>query len=267
MHSFRSVDLAIQIVDLHKSFAGQAVLRGVDLQVARGSTLALLGRSGSGKTVLLKCLLGLLRPDRGAVWIDGEDLSALSAEGLDRVRRKLGILFQGGALFDSLTVLENVAFPLREQLRLPAAEAHRRARGALARVGLEGAEALLPGALSGGMRQRVAFARAIVLEPEIFLFDDPTAGLDPLNTRAVIEILQRGRARPGQTTTLLVTSDVATAFRVADRVALLHQGRIALEAAPREFQRSKLPPVVAFLHRWLERSRGPASPAPRPHAA
>jgi len=257
--------LAIQTVGLHKSFAGQAVLRGVDLQVEGGSTVALLGRSGSGKSVLLKCLLGLLKPDRGRVLIAGEDLSALSPSGLERTRRRLGILFQGGALFDSLTVLENVVFPLREQLHLPAAESDRRARAVLEQVGLLGTESLLPGALSGGMRQRLAFARALVLEPEILLLDDPTSGLDPLSTRAVVDAIQQAGRQPGQTT-LLITHDVASAFRVADRVALLHLGRIALEGTPREVQRSRLPEAVALFHRWMERHRGPEVPAP-PRAA
>jgi phospholipid/cholesterol/gamma-HCH transport system ATP-binding protein len=243
---------AIELCDVHKWFGEQPVLRGVTLAVRRGESVALLGRSGAGKTVLLKHLVGLLRPDRGRVLVDGVDLASLTDEGLDRVRRKMGILFQSGALFDSMTALQNVEFPLVERLRTPRAEAERRSRRALESVWLKGVEAAYPAELSGGMQKRLAFARAIVLEPQILLFDDPTAGLDPLSTQAVTQVMREGRDRMGATT-LLVTHDLPVAFRIADRIALLHEGRIVEVAPPGEFQRSSHPAVIDFLHRWLER--------------
>lgn len=237
---------------------GQPVLRGVSLRVQRGRVLALLGRSGVGKTVLLKHVIGLLQPDRGAVLIDGESLA--NPEVVARARRELGVVFQSGGLFDSLTALENVMFPLRELLHVRPAEAARQARAALALVRLEDAEAQRPGEMSGGMRKRLAFARAIVSRPRILVLDDPTAGLDPLMTDAVVETIRRGE-RELHASALLVTSDVRCAFRTADRLALLHQGKIVLEAAPEAFERSTIPAVEDFLHRWKERQ---AERAPLP---
>jgi len=252
---------AIELQDVYKSMGGQAVLRGVSLRVERGRVLALVGRSGAGKTVILKHVIGLLRPDRGVVRIDGESLADPGA--VARARQALGVLFQSGGLFDSLTALENVMFPLREHLHVRPAEAARQARAALALVRLEDAEAQRPGEMSGGMRKRLAFARAIVSRPRILVLDDPTAGLDPLMTDAVVETIRRGE-RELHASTLLVTSDVRCAFRTADRLALLHNGRIALEATPEEFERSTIPAVEDFLHRWKERRAVPEEAPPLP---
>lgn len=254
----------IEIEDLHKSFGAQKVLDGVDLSVPERTTCAILGRSGAGKTVLLKHVVGLLRPDRGIVRVDGEDVAALSPAGLERMRRKLGILFQGGALFDSLTVFENVAFPLSERARIPSRMVEEKVRRVLARLGLAGVERRYPGELSGGMCKRVAFARAVVHEPDILLYDEPTAGLDPITIDYVIEVIRIGRQELGKTS-LLVTHDLPTAFRLADQVVLLHQGRMVEHGSPGVFLRSCHPAVLDFLHGWREQGdalREPAAPGP-----
>lgn len=250
----------IEVVDLHKSFDGQKVLDGVTLRVAEGRTCVLMGVSGCGKTVLLKHLIGLLRPDRGTVRIDGQELGALSAEGLREVRAKMGILFQSGALFDSLSVAQNVAFPLREQLHLGREEIAARVQQTLRLVGLEECAAQLPGELSGGMRKRVAFARAIVTRPHLLLYDDPTAGLDPLRTQLVAEQILLARSHL-DVTQLAVTADLPTAFRIADEIALMVDGRIAVQLPPAAFRASPHPAVRAYLHEWLEREAHPGAGA------
>ncbi|HBH01219.1 MAG TPA: ABC transporter ATP-binding protein, partial [Candidatus Rokubacteria bacterium] len=170
----------IRVEGLVKSFGRQPVLRGVDLEMPTGSITVIIGRSGGGKSVFLKHLLGLLRPDGGRVLVDGKEVTSLRGRALDEVRRRYGVVFQGGALFDSMSCVENVAFPLREKLRLPRAEMGKRVEAALAQVGLEGIGDKYPAEISGGMRKRVAIARALVIEPEIVFFDEPTTGLDPI---------------------------------------------------------------------------------------
>ena len=247
----------IEIEDLVVSF-DQPVLRGVNLTVAEGTTCVLLGVSGSGKTVLLKTLVGLIRPDRGRVRIDGEEVGALDAEGLRKLREKLGVLFQAGALFDSLTVFDNVAFPLRERTRKKGAQIRETVSRTLGLMGLSGVEQLYPAELSGGMRKRVALARAFVLEPHIVLYDEPTAGLDPPTTARVADLIIAAKKR--LTLTALATIyDLPTAFRVADRLAMLHEGRIVEEGSPAEFTRSRHPAVRAFLRHWFEREGAQAA--------
>lgn len=256
---------AIELVNVHKSFGAQQVLRGVNLVVPTGTTCVLLGVSGSGKTVLMKHLDGLLRPDRGTVRVDGEELAWLDAAGLERVRRKMGILFQGGALFDSLTVEDNVAFPLRERLHLVEREVRERVQRVLALVGLEDAAKQRPGELSGGMLKRAAFARAVVLEPKILLYDDPTAGLDPLRTQSVVDVILTGKHRL-HASALVITPDVASAFQVGDSFALLHEGRIIEHAPAETFRQSQHPAIQAFLHDWLSRrARASGHPSPPLH--
>ncbi|MBN1209528.1 MAG: ATP-binding cassette domain-containing protein [Myxococcaceae bacterium] len=242
----------IEVQGLYKAFNGNEVLRGVDLVVTEGTTCVLMGVSGSGKTVLMKHLMGLLYPDRGTVRVDGEDISRLDEAGLDRLRRKLGILFQANALFDSFTVFDNVAFPLRERTKLSEAEIREAVNKSLAVVGLTPAAQKFPGELSGGMQKRVGFARATILRPSILLYDDPTAGLDPLTTASVNEVIFTGKQQLGATS-LVISPDVASAFKVGDFLALLHEGRIIEYGPPEEFRRSEHPAVKDFLRSWLKR--------------
>jgi phospholipid/cholesterol/gamma-HCH transport system ATP-binding protein len=242
----------IEVQDLHKSFGEHPVLRGVNLVVTEGTTCVLMGVSGSGKTVLMKHLVGLLQPDRGTVRVDGEDLSKLDEAGLDALRRKLGILFQANALFDSLTVYDNVAFPLRERTQMSEEEIRESVNKALGVVSLTHASHKFPGELSGGMQKRVGFARAAILQPKILLYDDPTAGLDPLTTASVNEVIFTGKQQLGATS-LVITPDVASAFRVGDILALMHEGRVVEMGPPDQFRRSEHPAVKAFLHTWLQR--------------
>jgi len=241
----------IEVEGLHKSFDGEAVLAGVDLTVPVGTTTVLLGASGSGKTVLLRQIIGLSQPDRGRVRIDGVDLATLDVDGLIQLRHRMGIVFQGGALFDSLSVFDNVAFPLRENLRLPEHDVAPRVQRALARVQLLPFAQLAPAELSGGMRKRVAFARAIVHEPSLLLCDEPTAGLDPITAEGVIDTLDNAK-RELSATSLVITGDLRIAFRLADQLALLHKGHILAHGTREEFQRSRDPDVLAFIHEYLE---------------
>lgn len=241
----------IQVEGLTKAFGDNTVLDGLDLEVREGETFVLLGASGSGKTVLMKHLEGLLAPDAGKVVIDGHDLSACDAEELQRVRETLGVQFQSGALFDSMSVFDNVAFPLRELGHLKEPEVKRRAMETLELVGLADAAERLPGDLSGGMKKRVAFARAMVLRPRVLLADEPTAGLDPLLTETVDDAILAARKALG-VTAFIITHDLPTAFRIADRVGLLHEGKIIEAAPPEAFKASTHPAVKRFLHDWLE---------------
>lgn len=245
----------IVVDDVHKSFGQQQVLGGASLTVNEGETVALMGRSGSGKSVLMKLIIGLAPPDEGRVLVDGEDVAQMSRAQRPEYWKKLGILFQGGALFDSMTVYDNVAFPLRERLHEREREVRVHVAEALERVGLGHAAHQLPSELSGGMQKRVALARATVLKPRIMLYDEPTAGLDPLKTEDVVEALQRAQRELGATA-LIITSDLAVAFSVANRVAFLSRGRIALEAPPEELRTSRHPDVLAFVHAWVERQAG-----------
>ena len=216
----------IQIESLVKSFGPQPVLRGLSLEVPTGSITVIIGRSGGGKSVLLRHLIGLLYPDAGRVLVDGVDITTLRGRALDEVRRRYGVVFQGGALFDSLSCHANVAFPLREKLRLPATEIAKRVDAALGQVGLEGMGAKFPAEISGGMRKRVAIARALVTEPEIVFFDEPTTGLDPVlvNTihHLILDLHRRFRF-----TAVVVSHEIPEIFEIADTVAMLHDGLIA----------------------------------------
>jgi phospholipid/cholesterol/gamma-HCH transport system ATP-binding protein len=248
---------AIELQNVHKAFGDNHVLRGVSFAVEPGEVFVLLGRSGSGKTVILKLIEGLLQPDEGVVMLEGHDLSTATGKELRALRGLLGIQFQSGALFDSMSVFDNVAFPLRERRLLPDASAiETRVRETLEQVGLWDARAQLPGALSGGMRTRLAFARAYAVRPKILLCDDPTAGLDPLLTEAVDQALRVGKEAL-DATIVLVTHDLPTAFSLGDRLALLHEGTLVDSAAPETFRASRHPAVQAFLHDWLARRDEP----------
>ena len=236
----------IRIEGLHKRFGDRKALEDINLEIYPGEIMVIMGPSGCGKTVLLKHLIGLLRPDAGEVVVDGQRISSLGEGELNRLRQRIGIVFQTSALFDSMTVGENVAFPLRQHRRLPEAEIQRLVREKLEMVGMAGTENLFPSELSGGMRKRVAIARAVILNPEILLNDEPTAGLDPIMSRTIDELILRLRGDLG-VTSLVVTHDLHTAFSVADRIAVLDEGRIIEVGTREEIQNSKNPIVVRFL--------------------
>jgi phospholipid/cholesterol/gamma-HCH transport system ATP-binding protein len=237
---------AIELWQLYKAFGDHQVLQGLDLAIEAGEILTILGGSGTGKSVLLRMMIGLLKPDAGRILIEGEDIVPLSEDALLKVRRKLGILFQGAALFDSLTVQENVAFPLREHTRMTAAAIRDRVAEVLALVGMADTEEKYPAELSGGMRKRVGLARAIVLTPRIVLYDEPTTGLDPRNVDKINELITDLRAKL-RVTSVVVTHDLQSAFRISDRVALLSEGRIAGTGSPAEIGQSQSPVVQEFL--------------------
>jgi len=240
----------ISVRDLYKSFGSHEVLCGVNLDVEEGTTCVILGGSGSGKTVLMKHVIGLLKPDRGQVFVDGEDVVPLSDLELERVRRKFGMVFQGAALFDSMTVYENVAFPLKEHSKLSEPEMRKRVDEKLAIVGLHDVADLYPASLSGGMRKRVGLARAIIRDPKIVLYDEPTTGLDPITTDYVDEMILTAKAKLG-VTSLVISHDVASAFKVADQIAFLSGGKIVAHAPPAELRKSTDPVVKLFLSTWF----------------
>ncbi len=237
----------VEVVDVWKAFDAIQVLAGVSLDARRGETLVVMGGSGSGKTVLLRLIAGLLRPDRGRIRLLGHPIERLSEEQLLPIRRRIGYVFQGAALFDSLSVLENVAYPLREHTRLGESEIHDRVVHFLSLVGLNGTVlSLLPGELSGGMRKRVGIARALANEPELMLFDEPTAGLDPTNSRLVAELISQVRTGVCDTA-IVVTHDLELTRTVADRVAVLFDNRFAALGPRDAVLESADPAVQAFL--------------------
>lgn len=243
----------IELRALHKSFGPKQVLTGLDLQVAAGESLVILGGSGGGKSVLLKHIIGLVRPDTGQVLIDGIDLLGLDYREITQFRRRFGMAFQEGALFDSMSVRENIAFPLQRATRKSRSEIAERVDECLAMVHLEGAGDKMPAELSGGMRRRVGFARAIALEPEILLFDEPTTGLDPVLSAVIREVILelRETLRP---TVVIITHDLPLAFGVADRIAMLHGGKIIAAASPAALKALADPRVEQFL---AGRAQGP----------
>jgi len=255
-------DIQIRVRGVSKSFGAKNVLDGVDLEVLRGESLVVIGGSGSGKSVLLKHLIGLLQPDEGTVEVDGVPLGSLSSRELTDFRRRFGMSFQEGALFDSMTVGENVAFPLRRQTLLGKSEIHHRVQECLELVHLEGVEGKMPSELSGGMRRRVGFARALAVEPEILLFDEPTTGLDPITTAVIDEVILEIH-RATSSTSVTITHDMASAFRIADRVGMLYGGRIVALAPPEDFRTLEDPRVQQFLQGLTDKQmasshRGPA---------
>ncbi|MEM7411936.1 MAG: ABC transporter ATP-binding protein [Myxococcota bacterium] len=241
-----SGEVLIELSDVHKAFRGQPVLRGVDLQVRAGETFTILGGSGSGKSVCLKHMIGLLRPDRGRVTVLGTDITELPEHHLIDVRTSVSMIFQSAALFDSLSVYENVAYPLREHRDWSETRIAERVRDSLAAVGLSGIEAKMPAELSGGMRKRVGVARGIALEPKVILYDEPTTGLDPANQRRIGELIANLQ-RELQVTSVVVTHELELCFEVSDHVALLKDGEIAAQGTADEMQSSSHPDVRAFL--------------------
>jgi phospholipid/cholesterol/gamma-HCH transport system ATP-binding protein len=240
-------DAAVRFEQVWKAFDELDVLKGLDLEVPRGTTVTVMGGSGSGKTVLLRLTAGLIKPDRGRIEVLGVETTPLREEALLPLRRRMGFVFQGAALFDSLTVYENVAYPLREHARLPEAEVAERVHRKLALVGLRDIDAKLPAELSGGMKKRVGIARAIVLEPELVLYDEPTAGLDPTNARLITELVEGLKAQGVTETAMIVTHDLEFARMVSDLIAILIDGRLAQVGPPEAIFGSPQREVQAFL--------------------
>jgi len=236
----------IRLQDIRYQINGNAVLDGIDLTVARGEIVAIMGRSGSGKTTLLRLIMGLVSPTAGQVFVDDKDIGALGEQELNDLRRQMGMVFQGAALFDSMTVGENVAFGLAEHRLVPSSDLGGRVRRLLEMVGMLGTEDLMPAQLSGGMRKRVGIARALAMEPSIMLYDEPTAGLDPISAAAVDNLIRGLREQVG-VTSVLVSHDLASLQRVADRAALLHGGRFLAVASLAELGESDNPAVRQFL--------------------
>jgi phospholipid/cholesterol/gamma-HCH transport system ATP-binding protein len=237
---------AIELRGVHKAFGGNRVLCGVDLQVPRGRTTTILGGSGTGKSVILKHVIGLLRPDRGCILVHGREVTELSEDAFIEVRKDVSMIFQSAALFDSLSVFENVAYPLREHRDWEAPRIAERVGDCLEAVGLGGCEKLMPSELSGGMRKRVGVARGIALEPRVILYDEPTTGLDPANQRRIGELIRSLQERLG-ITSVVVTHELELCFSISDRVAFLKDGRIAESGTAEAVRGSEHPALHAFL--------------------
>ena len=240
------IEPLVELRDVRKSFGEKAVLRGVSFALRKGTTLAVMGGSGSGKTVLLRITDGLIRPDGGQVALFGTRIERMREEAMLAIRRRAGFVFQSAALFDSLSVFENVAYPLREHTRMSLGEMSDRVHRFLSLVGMPDTDEVMPAELSGGMRKRVGIARALVMEPEVVFFDEPTAGLDPTNARLVAELIVTLRAGVCDTA-IVVTHDIEFAIMVADQMAILHQGRFAEVGTPAEIRASSNPDVRRFL--------------------
>jgi len=236
----------IKITDLHKSFGTKHVLRGVNLSVEKGESMVIIGGSGSGKSVLIKHIIGLLMPDKGTLIVDGKDITQLEEKELYEVRKKFGMLFQGAALFDSLKVWENVSFVLLREKRMGTKEAKELAVEKLKMVGLVNVENLMPSELSGGMKKRVGLARAIAHEPEILLYDEPTTGLDPIMADAINELIVEMKSRLA-VTSVTITHDMHSAYKIADRIAMLYLGQIIETGTPDEIKNTKNPVVGQFI--------------------
>ena len=243
--------ISLQHVD--KTLGGKKVLDDMSIDVGRGDSVVIVGGSGVGKSVTIKHIIGLIKPDRGHVIVDGQDITAMQPVDLNRFRRKFGMSFQEGALFDSMSVFENIAFPLRRHTKFTEAQIRDRVDECLDLVHLEGVSSKRPSELSGGMRRRVGFARAISLKPEILLFDEPTTGLDPVISDVIADLIVE-MDRTLNTTTVTITHDMKVAFKIADRVAMLYKGRIVEEGTPETFQQSQNPIVQQFIQ---GRAEGP----------
>src|SRR3954463_8030800 len=236
----------IAVRGLMKRIGPQEILLGIDLTVAKGETLVIIGRSGGGKSVLLKHLIGLMQPDAGEIWIDGQNIIGLSERKLAPIRTKIGILFQGGALFDSMSVEENIAFPLREAGERNPKVIGEKVREVLEVIELEGEQKKMPVNLSGGMKKRVGLARSIIRRPSCILYDEPTAGLDPVVSDSINHLIRRLQKR-FQVTSIVVTHDMKSAFHIADHIAYLHEGQIYFYGTPQELQISQDPLIQDFM--------------------
>jgi phospholipid/cholesterol/gamma-HCH transport system ATP-binding protein len=244
--AMNSSPIAVEIRDLHKAFGNNQVLKGVDLTIERGRITTIIGGSGSGKSVLIKHIIGLLKPDRGAVIVDGEDITQMTETTLTRVRAKFGMLFQHSALFDSMNVAANIAFPLKEHSKLSRAEINDIVSDKLEVLGLAGTEEKWPSELSGGMRKRVALARALVMNPSILIYDEPTTGLDPILGHQVDQMIADIQVRYG-VTSIIVSHDMASTFRLAHKIAMIHEGRILVSGEPSQMARCGVQQIEEFI--------------------
>lgn len=243
----------IRVVDLHKSFGKNKVLQGVSLRLNRGETLVIIGQSGCGKSVLLKHIVGLLKPDRGKVFVDGVDITVLNDDKLHEVTRKFGMLFQGTALFDSMTVGENVSFGLERYTDYSKEKIQELVKKNLEKVGLRGVEHLMPYALSGGMRKRVGLARAIAYSPDVILYDEPSTGIDPIRADAINDLIIRMK-KDLNVSEFIITHDMVSAYKIGDRIGMLYEGKIIEMGTPDEIRNSSNPVVQQFIH---GRAEGP----------
>ena len=236
----------IRIQGLRKRLGRKQVLDGVDLDIPTGETVVVMGPSGTGKSVLLKHIVALMTPDAGAIEVDGEDIVSMKEAELNRVRQRFGMLFQGSALFDSLTVGENVGLALREHTRMDEAAIRQRVAERLDWVGLEGIENQKPASLSGGMRKRVGLARAIAMDPQFILYDEPTTGLDPIMADVIDQLIRAMQKRMG-VTSVVVTHDIPSAYKVGDRIAMLNEGKVVFQGTPEETRNTRDPMVRQFI--------------------
>jgi len=237
----------IEISELSKNFDSHKVLDELSLKINTGETCVIIGRSGCGKSVLLKHIVGILKPDKGEIFIDGKEVINLNEEELNKLRMKIGLVFQGGALFDSLTVAENVGFSFIEHHQLSRKDLLERVEESLCMVDLCGIGNLMPSELSGGMKKRVALARAICMKPEIILYDEPTTGVDPITADSINELIKNLHDKL-KVTSIVVTHDMKSAYRIADRIAMMYQGKIIAEGTPQEIQNTKHPVVYQFIN-------------------
>jgi phospholipid/cholesterol/gamma-HCH transport system ATP-binding protein len=240
-------NIAMRIVDLHKSFGMQKVLNGVDLEIEKGKITVIIGKSGGGKSVLLKHLIGLYKPDFGEIWVDNTDITKLHEKNLNEIRIKFGMLFQEAALFDSMDVFDNIAFPLREHTKKSEKEIRKIVEDKLKQVGLLRFEDKMPSELSGGMRKRVGLARALSLDPETILFDEPTSALDPIISLTILDLIKETQTYLNKTY-VVISHDILGMFRIADKVALLSDGKIIEYGTPFEIRRSKNEVTMEFLN-------------------
>jgi phospholipid/cholesterol/gamma-HCH transport system ATP-binding protein len=244
-------EVMLSLRDLHVSYGDREILHGINFDVKRGETLVILGGSGSGKSTLLRTLVGLEKPSSGQIWIKGQDIAAISPAEMDEIRKRIGMSFQGGALFGSMTVGENVALPLREHTKLEESTIEIMLRLKLEQVGLEGFEYYMPSQLSGGMKKRAAVARALAMDPEILFFDEPSAGLDPIIAAGIDQLILELK-RAFRMTIIVVTHELASAFLIADRMVLIDKGNVVAIGTSQEMQRSTQPRVRQFLDRVAE---------------
>jgi len=237
----------VELQGLHKTFNSHHVLNDLNLSVKKGTTLVVIGRSGCGKSVMLKHIIGVLRPDSGSVFIDGQNIWELKRRDMERLRKRMNMVFQGGALFDSLTVGENVGFELIEEGKVSEAELREKVKESLSLVDLSGIEGLMPSELSGGMRKRVSLARAICTKPELLLYDEPTTGVDPITADSINDLI-RSLHDKLNVTSIVVTHDMKSAYKIADRIAMLYQGRIIAEGTPSQIENTDNPVVRQFIN-------------------